>query len=146
MAPPVTGGSRTSTGDAPSATGGGQWYDADAGPLIRPYAATRAVTEPAPEAAALDLVASVAAREPGAGPADGAVLGSEHLALLRLCAHGPRALAELAAESDLPAGAVRVLVSDLVASGHVTVHAVAPAARLFDEAILMEVIDGLRAL
>ncbi|MFH9735702.1 DUF742 domain-containing protein [Streptomyces sp. NPDC017260] len=57
-----------------------------------------------------------------------------------------RSVAELAADADLPVGVVRVLLGDLVELGSVIVSRPVPPARLPDERVLREVIDGLRAL
>ncbi|MEU5437539.1 DUF742 domain-containing protein [Streptomyces sp. NPDC020719] len=125
---------------------GSRWYDADAGPLVRPYAMTGGRTEPAVGGTGLDLIAlvSVAADAPGA--AEESLLGPEHRSLLALCRTETQSLAELAADSDLPVGVVRVLIGDLLEAGHITVRRPVPPALLPDEKILREVIDGLRAL
>ncbi|MEV7616308.1 DUF742 domain-containing protein [Streptomyces sp. NPDC089799] len=123
----------------------GLWYDAEAGPLVRPYAMTGGRTRPGPHGVRFDLIALVAV-DPGGTDADEAVLGPEHRALLGLCRAETQSVAELAAEADLPVGVVRVLLGDLLESGHVRVSRPVPPARLPDERILREVIEGLRAL
>ncbi|MEU2183814.1 DUF742 domain-containing protein [Streptomyces thermolilacinus] len=124
---------------------GSRWYDADAGPLVRPYAMTGGRTRPAAGAVRFDLIALVAAvPEPPA--AEETLLGPEHRTLLALCRAGTQSVADLAAESDLPVGVVRVLLGDLLEAALVTVHRPVPAAELPDEEILREVIHGLRAL
>ncbi|MCZ7456389.1 DUF742 domain-containing protein [Streptomyces sp. WMMC940] len=125
---------------------GSRWYDAEAGPLVRPYAMTGGRTEPGPCAARLDLIALVDAAADAADRAAESLLGPEHRALLDLCRTETQSVAELAADADLPVGVVRVLVGDLLEGGHVTVSMPVPPARLPDERILREVIDGLRAL
>jgi hypothetical protein len=65
-------------------------------------------------------------------------------ALLRLCNGGVLSVAEASAHLELPVSVVRVLVGDLVASGHLQAHAGS-----FDEPstdLLKEVLDGLRNL
>ncbi|MFE6630091.1 MULTISPECIES: DUF742 domain-containing protein [Streptomyces] len=124
---------------------GSQWYDNEAGPLVRPYAMTGGRTRPGPEWVRFDLIALVT-RVPGAPGSDDAVLGPEHRTLVRLCRSEAQSVAELAADADLPVGVVRVLLGDLVELGCVTVSRPVPPARLPDERILREVIDGLRAL
>ncbi|MGW2791106.1 DUF742 domain-containing protein [Streptomyces sp. NPDC001251] len=125
----------------------GHWYDADAGPLVRPYAMTGGRTAPGPSGVRLDLIALVTLAVPRGPEPDGeALLGPEHRALLALCRKETQSVAELAAEADLPVGVVRVLVGDLLESGHVAVSRPVPPAQLPDEIILREVIDGLRAL
>ncbi|MEV0415905.1 DUF742 domain-containing protein [Streptomyces sp. NPDC050448] len=127
----------------------GQWYDADAGPLVRPYAMTGGRTKPGPHGVRFDLIALVVIDVEGAAGADAAaesLLGPEHLALLGLCRAETQSVAELAADADLPVGVVRVLLGDLLEGGHVKVSRPVPPARLPDERILREVIEGLRAL
>ncbi|MFD5766147.1 DUF742 domain-containing protein [Streptomyces sp. NPDC127049] len=142
-----------STGDTAADTAGGgppapgsQWYDADAGPLVRPYAMTGGRTKPGPSNVRFDLIALVVVDDDPPGPAEEAVLGPEHRALLALCRAETQSVAELAADADLPVGVVRVLLGDLLESGFVRVSRPVPPAQLPDERILREVIDGLRAL
>ncbi|MFJ4986524.1 DUF742 domain-containing protein [Streptomyces sp. NPDC088732] len=122
---------------------GDHWYDDEAGPMVRPYALTGGRTRPGTAGAGLDLIAQVIA-EPGA--ADDPSLTHEHAALLGLCRRTAQSVAELAAESDLPVGVVRVLLGDLLALGCVRVRGPVPPAQLPDVSILREVINGLRAL
>ncbi|MEU3898591.1 DUF742 domain-containing protein [Streptomyces sp. NPDC045251] len=124
---------------------GSQWYDNEAGPLVRPYAMTGGRTRPGPAGMRFDLIALVT-RVPGEPGSDAAVLGPEHRILLRLCRSETQSVAELAADADLPVGVVRVLLGDLVELGCVTVSRPVPPAHLADERILREVIAGLRAL
>ncbi|MET9696822.1 DUF742 domain-containing protein [Streptomyces sp. NPDC006529] len=123
-----------------------RWYDGDAGPLVRPYAMTGGRTKPGPHGVRFDLIALVVV-EPGAvDAAADSLLGPEHRALLGLCRAQTQSVAELAADADLPVGVVRVLLGDLLEAGHVRVRGPVPPARLPDERILREVIEGLRAL
>ncbi|MFJ9725805.1 DUF742 domain-containing protein [Streptomyces sp. NPDC101209] len=125
---------------------GSQWYDGEAGPLVRPYAMTGGRTRPGPTGVRFDLIALVTL-DPGApGAADDAALGPEHRTLIALCSTETQSVAELAAGTDLPVGVVRVLLGDLLESGRVTVSRPVPPAQLPDERILREVIEGLRAL
>lgn len=132
-------------GTGADALRGSQWYDADAGPLVRPYAVTGGRTEPGPNGVRFDLIALVVADGVPEGDAE-TLLGPEHRALLALCRDETQSVAELAADADLPVGVVRVLLGDLLEGGHVSVRRPVPPARLPDERILREVIDGLRAL
>ncbi|MER5462317.1 MULTISPECIES: DUF742 domain-containing protein [unclassified Streptomyces] len=125
---------------------GSQWYDADAGPLVRPYAMTGGRTKPGPGNVRFDLIALVDIAADAPGPAEESLLGPEHRALLTLCRCETQSVAELAADADLPVGVVRVLLGDLLEAGHVRVSRPVPPAQLPDERILREVIDGLRAL
>ncbi|MET9112338.1 DUF742 domain-containing protein [Streptomyces zhihengii] len=132
----------TGTAAAP----GSQWYDADAGPLVRPYAMTGGRTRPGPSNVRFDLIALVVVDERTAPDAEESLLGPEHRTLLALCRCETQSVAELAADADLPVGVVRVLLGDLLEAGHVKVSSPVPPARLPDERILREVIEGLRAL
>ncbi|MGW5328233.1 DUF742 domain-containing protein [Streptomyces sp. NPDC004014] len=125
---------------------GSQWYDGEAGPLVRPYAMTGGRTQPGPTGVRFDLIALVTL-DPAAPADDGdTVLGPEHRALIDLCRLDTQSVAELAAGADLPVGVVRVLLGDLLELGRVTVSRPVPPARLPDERVLREVIEGLRAL
>jgi hypothetical protein len=137
MTDDTTGGGR----DRP----GSQWYDNEAGPLVRPYAMTGGRTRPGPTGVRFDLIALVT-RVPGAPGLDDTGLGPEHRTLIDLCRTETQSVAELAADADLPVGVVRVLLGDLLEFGAVTVDRPVPPAQLPDERILREVIDGLRAL
>ncbi len=124
---------------------GSQWYDHEAGPLVRPYAMTGGRTRSGPSGVRFDLIALVTL-DPSAPEAYDQDLGPEHRALIGLCRPETQSVAELAAGTDLPVGVVRVLLGDLLERGCVTVSRPVPPARLPDERILREVIAGLRAL
>ncbi|MBL1082850.1 DUF742 domain-containing protein [Streptomyces actinomycinicus] len=124
---------------------GSQWYDGEAGPLVRPYALTGGRTQPGPAGVRFDLIALVSL-EPAAPDLDGIALGPEHRTLIGLCRTETQSVAELAADADLPVGVIRVLLGDLLEIGCVTVSRPVPPAHLPDERILREVIEGLRAL
>ncbi|MDT0388833.1 DUF742 domain-containing protein [Streptomyces dubilierae] len=124
---------------------GSQWYDSEAGPLVRPYAMTGGRTRPGPTGVRFDLIALVTLA-PGGPGVDDAPLGPEHRTLIDLCRTETQSVAELAAGADLPVGVVRVLLGDLLELGCVTVSRPVPPAQLPDERILREVIEGLRAL
>ncbi|MFF3851184.1 DUF742 domain-containing protein [Streptomyces sp. NPDC002328] len=138
------------TEDPTAAAGeqGSQWYDTEAGPLVRPYAMTGGRTKPGPTGVRFDLIALVTLDPgaPGSPAADGTGLGPEHRTLVDLCHAETQSVAELAAGSDLPVGVVRVLLGDLLELGRVRVSRPVPPAQLPDERILREVIAGLRAL
>ncbi|MFH9012203.1 DUF742 domain-containing protein [Streptomyces sp. NPDC017943] len=124
---------------------GSQWYDVEAGPLVRPYALTGGRTRPGPEGVRFDLIALVTL-DPAAQGTDDAPLGPEHRNILGLCRTETQSVAELAAGTDLPVGVIRVLLGDLLELGCVTVSRPVPPAQLPDERILREVIEGLKAL
>ncbi|MEV7526615.1 DUF742 domain-containing protein [Streptomyces sp. NPDC091371] len=121
------------------------WFDADAGPVVRPYAMTRGRTSHAGQHR-LDLIALVVAEPAADDPVWDMTLSPEHAHILGLCRDRPQSVAELAADVDLAVGVVRVLIGDLVADELVHVTRPVPPAELPDESILREVIDGLRAL
>ncbi|MER7759359.1 DUF742 domain-containing protein [Streptomyces sp. NPDC097619] len=147
---PLADGPRPGTAPAPdraaAPTPSSHWYDAEAGPLVRPYAMTGGRTRPGPSGVRFDLIALVAVDPAGAGAAGESLMGPEHRALLALCRAETQSVAELAADADLPIGVVRVLLGDLLEGGHVRVSRPVPPAQLPDERILREVIEGLRAL
>ncbi|MFF7236970.1 DUF742 domain-containing protein [Streptomyces collinus] len=125
---------------------GSQWYDGEAGPLVRPYAMTGGRTQPGPTGVGFDLIALVTLDPAAPAADDDTALGPEHLALIELCRTETQSVAELAADADLPVGVVRVLLGDLLELGRVTISRPVPPAHLPDERILREVIEGLRAL
>jgi hypothetical protein len=146
--PDLDGAGTGLTGFGPGGAGptGSQWYDAEAGPLVRPYAMTGGRTRPGPSNVRFDLIALVVVDTDGPGPDGEALLGPEHRVLLTLCRCETQSVAELAADADLPVGVVRVLLGDLLEAGYVKVRRPVPPAQLPDERILREVIEGLRAL
>jgi hypothetical protein len=117
------------------------WLDEEAGPVVRPYALTRGRTRPTGEV--LDVIALVTAAR--GVEADRFGLDPEHLVLLSMCRQ-PAAVADLAADLDLPLGVVQVLLADLRARSLITVHHPIPPARLAGPEILRAVADGLRQL
>ncbi|GHE02891.1 DUF742 domain-containing protein [Streptomyces alanosinicus] len=125
---------------------GSQWYDGEAGPLVRPYAMTGGRTQPGPTGVRFDLIALVTFDLAAATLDDAAGLGPEHRTLIDLCRTETQSVAELAADADLPVGVVRVLLGDLLELGCVVISRPVPPALLPDERILREVIAGLRAL
>jgi Protein of unknown function (DUF742) len=117
-----------------------QWFDQDAGPVVRPYALTGGRTRPTGET--IDLLALICAIR-GVAP-DLLQLEPEQILALRAC-RVPTPVADLAADLDLPLGVIRILVSDLRERGLVTIHEPAPA-RLADRQILKDVADALRRI
>ncbi|MGW3009848.1 DUF742 domain-containing protein [Streptomyces sp. NPDC001219] len=118
-----------------------RWYDDEAGPMVRLYAMTAGRARPS--SAAFELMAVVRA-EPR--PDEPPTLSPEQQTMYTLCRERPRPVAEVASDSGLPLGVVRVLLSDLLAEGLIRVSRPVPPAQLPDAHILREVIDGLRAL
>ncbi|MFZ3555721.1 MULTISPECIES: DUF742 domain-containing protein [unclassified Streptomyces] len=125
---------------------GSQWFDQEAGPLVRPYAMTGGRTAPGPQGAHFDLIALVSLDTAAPGAHDDTALGPEHRSIIELCRTETQTVAELAAGADVPVGVIRVLLGDLLELACVKVSRPVPPAQLPDEKILREVIDGLRAL
>jgi hypothetical protein len=119
-----------------------RWLDAEAGPVVRPYALTRGRTRHSGEA--FDLVATVTATQ--ARIADPGGLGPEHFAVLQL-ANVPATVVDIASDVDLPLGVVRILLADLRELGLVRIQApVSMKAHQVDRDTLREVLHGLRGL
>jgi hypothetical protein len=120
------------------------WPQRDSGPVVRPSAVTGGRTDPADGDALTLLTVLVATGRPL--PADDpARLAPEHHRLLRLCG-SQMTLADLAADTALPVGVVRVLVSDLTDLGAITVVAQRSADKKTSNDVLKEILHGLRAL
>ncbi|MEV0667390.1 DUF742 domain-containing protein [Actinomadura luteofluorescens] len=118
------------------------WIDEQAGPVVRPFAVARGRTRQ--RGAALDLIAVVVTAE--VPMPDPWTLGPEDEQILERCLR-PRAVVDLAADLQLPVGVVRVLLSDLLDRGLVTVQRPAvPGTGPADRRLLEEMINGLRAL
>ena len=117
-----------------------RWLDAEAGPVVRPYALTQGRTRHAGES--FDLVATVMATH--ALIADFSSLAPEHVSVLQL-ARAPTTVADIASDVDLPLGVVRILLADLRERGLVSIYQPA-ASGLNDVRILKEVADALRRL
>jgi Protein of unknown function (DUF742) len=121
-------------------SGGEMWLDREAGPVVRHYALTAGRTRPAGEK--LDLIDVVTAViDP---PADARELQPEHRRLIDLC-QAPATVADLAAQTDLPLGVIRILLGDLREKGLVRV-ARTPAPDTPQEGVLKTVLEGLRSL
>jgi hypothetical protein len=116
------------------------WLDAEAGPVVRPYALTQGRTRHSGES--FDLVATVMATH---ASADVAVLAPEHLSVLRL-AWMPTTVADIASDLDLPLGVVRVILADLREFGLVVISTPVVLAERVDRHTLREVLHGLRGL
>ena len=71
-------------------------------------------------------------------------LSPEKRRVMELCRGGALSVAEVAGHLALPVSVTKVLLSDLVDSGHIVTRSAAPK-RLPDDQVLQEVLDGLRA-
>ena len=117
-----------------------RWLDADAGPVVRPYALTQGRTRHTGES--FDLVATVRATHAFAAPGS---LAPEHLSVLQL-ARVPTTVADIAADVDLPLGVVRVILADLRELGLIVISVPTVMAERVDKHTLREVLNGLRGL
>jgi len=90
-----------------------RWFDREAGPVVRPYAVTKGRTAPA-GGVRFGLIDAVVAT--GEWPQPHFRPGPEQRRILELC-HRPRPIVDLASETDLPVGVVRVLLGDLIDEG-----------------------------
>ena len=123
---------------------GGKWDARDFGPVVRPYAVTGGRTEPA-GGKVLDLIAIIVASGRTVPASDPMGLSPEHRRILRLC-RAPATVADVASDTALPLGVVRVLLADLILQGRITVLPQRPADEQPRADLLREVLDGLRAL
>jgi hypothetical protein len=124
--------------------GGDKWRRRDSGPVVRPYAVTGGRTQPA-DGEVLDLLALVVATGRPAATDDPARLSPEHRRILGLCEQQVT-VADLAADTALPIGVVRVLLGDLILQGAITVVRQRPAGQRTSNDVLQEILNGLRAL
>ncbi|WSL80543.1 DUF742 domain-containing protein [Kitasatospora sp. NBC_01266] len=114
--------------------------------MVRPYTITRGRT--APERDDLTLITVLTAL-PRAAEQAGRRLQPEHRAILARCTRQPAAVAELAADLDLPVSVTKILLGDLIAQGLLAARApiaVARASGGVDLGLLNAVREGLRRL
>ena len=106
--------------------------------LVRPYVITDGRAHPTRNT--FDLVTLVAA---SGGELGG--LSPEKRRVMDLCRGGALSVAEVAGHLQIPVSVTKVLLGDLVDSGHIVTRSQIPSAELPDIQILQEVLDGLRA-
>ncbi|GAB3232382.1 DUF742 domain-containing protein [Micromonospora halotolerans] len=116
------------------------WYDADAGPVARPYTVTRGRLRS--DHGQLDLISLVVARR--TAPAS-AQLFPEQARIIERC-HRPLSVAEVAAGLELPLGTVRVLLGDLLEAGLIETHEPPSLSGAPSRKLLEALLDGLRTL
>ena len=122
---------------------GDKWRRRESGPVVRPYAVTGGRTEPA-DVETLDLLTVVVATgEPAAD--DPGRLTPEHRRILGMCGEQVTVV-DIAAETTLPVGVVRVLLADLIQQGAITVMRKRPPGQRSGNDVLQEILNGLRAL
>ncbi|MEU7056654.1 DUF742 domain-containing protein [Streptomyces sp. NPDC046197] len=121
------------------------WYEDETGAMVRPYMVTRGRTRPS-DRHSIDLMSQVTALHVDEGQS---AVDHARASLLGLVRRGPRPVAELAADADLPLTVVRVLLGDLAEAGLVRIDAPrrvladGPAA---DPELLREIVERLREL
>jgi hypothetical protein len=118
-----------------------RWLDAEAGPVVRPYALTQGRTRHAGES--FDLVATIVATP--AVIIEPTALAPEHMSVLAL-ARAPTTVADIASDVDLPLGVVRIILADLRELGLVAIRRPVVMAERVDKHTLREVLNGLRGL
>jgi hypothetical protein len=151
------------------------WGSRDPGPVVRPYAVTGGRTEPA-DGEILDLIAVIVASPPAASPSAASpsaatpsaatpsaatpraaspsvtggdepatALGPEHRKILSMCQQQVT-VADLASDTALPLGVIRVLLADLMLQGRITLLPQPHPDEQPSAELLKEVLHGLRAL
>ncbi|MFI9276024.1 DUF742 domain-containing protein [Kitasatospora sp. NPDC052896] len=116
--------------------------------MVRPYTITRGRTAPERDDLSLITVLTTVDPLPEDGRAATRGLQPEHRVILARCRR-PAAVAEVAADLDLPVSVTKILLGDLIAQG--LLHARAPLAVAgsgggVDLGLLAAVRDGLRRL
>jgi hypothetical protein len=119
----------------------GQPFEDDPGPLVRPFAVTRG--RAGKDLHSLDILTLVMSAR---SVADTTGLDREYREILRLCQRRALSVAEIAAHLNLLLAAVKVLVSDLIDTGHLIHRPPRPAAAKPDIKLLQAVLDGVRKL
>lgn len=115
-----------------------EWYDADAGRLVRLYALTGGRTRPTHSQ--LDVATQVAANRTAFDRVD---MEPEHLRILELCRR-PLSVAEVASYLNVPLVVAKVQLSDLLDRGAIMIGS--PAPDILDRDVLQTVLEGLYAL
>ena len=115
---------------------GEPWYDDEAGPLVRAYAVTGGRTHASRFLEMVTLVVTVSARD---------VSGPEYREILQHCRQ-PLSVAEVAAAVNLPLGAAKVLISDLIERGALIARSPDRDGPSLDRQLIRTVIDGIRRL
>lgn len=124
--------------------GGSKWQRRNYGPIVRPYAVTGGRTVPT-AGEILDFIDVVVATGEGPRIINPAHDTPEHRKILGLCGR-QLTVADLASETELPLGVVRILLGDLIRQGAVKVVRERPAGARPSNKVLQEILNGLRAL
>jgi hypothetical protein len=112
----------------------------DASPLVPPFIITGGRTSPA--RSHLDMATMVRAVQPGP-PVSG--LGPRHRAVLELCHSFFLSMAEVSAYIHEPMSVVKVVVDDLITSGHMAARS-PRVDRRSKQTVLEELLRGLQKL
>ncbi|MFE7721372.1 DUF742 domain-containing protein [Nocardia rhizosphaerihabitans] len=115
------------------------WIDDEPGPLVRPFAVTRG--RASRDLYDLDILTLVVTVRPDS---DAVALDPEYARILQMCRGRPLTIAEIAADLNLLMAVVKVLVSDLVSSGHVIFRSPTKSVGRPDVQLLQAVLDGVR--
>lgn len=107
--------------------------------LARPYLITEGRTLSARHD--LDLTTLVQA-----GTSAAHVNGPERAQIARLCGRGALSIAELSSRVNLPTSITKILVADLIDTGHLSTRTPSAGAARPSEQLLQEILDGLNAL
>lgn len=110
--------------------------------MVRQYVITRGRSAPSRNAPCLDVVTLVVST--GDRPLNG--LGPELASIVELCLGGHLSIAEVASRTQLPMTVTKVLVGDLIDSGHVIARRPPPKAALPDHELMKKVLHGLERL
>lgn len=120
---------------------GERWLDRDAGPVVRPYAVTKGRTQPS-SGASFSLIDVVMITSEW--PSPGFRPGPEHRRILAACRR-PTPIVDVASETDLPVGVVRVLLGDLIDAELLRIVRSQRKPQA-DQRLLRMVLDGLESL
>jgi len=120
---------------------GDEWWDGDAGPIVRSFARAGGRTRPSRDE--FNLITLIVAVNPDTTRPG---LEPEHIVILHMCTGTPLSVAEVAARLDLPAAVAKVLLGDLLDMGAIHTRAPIALAEAPDIHILQAVLDGIRRL
>ncbi|WP_329178363.1 MULTISPECIES: DUF742 domain-containing protein [unclassified Streptomyces] len=107
--------------------------------LVRSYVVTDGRAHPTRNTLDIVTLVNAVTTRPLSG------LTPERRAVMELCRGGALSVAEVAGHLTLPISVTKVLISDLIDSGHIIARAAIPRAELPDAQLLQEVLNGLRA-
>jgi len=113
--------------------------------LVRPHMITGGRAVPTHDV--FDDISIIRLHEDAEHRDDVALMAPEPRRVLQLCRFGGLSVAEIAAHLRLPVTAVKVLLSDLLDTGHIiATHQITPAPRDHSHDFLERVLSGLRNL